>query len=55
MGFGLVGQVLGDEESRDFLLLRGEGPELGDALELFHGIFIFTASQLRRGKRSIRR
>jgi hypothetical protein len=35
MRLGLVGQVFGDEEVRDFLFLRGEGAELGDALELF--------------------
>lgn len=34
---GLIGQVFGDEKVRDFLFLRGEGPELGDALELFAG------------------
>jgi hypothetical protein len=29
---GLVGEVFGDEEFRDFLLLRGEGAKVGDAL-----------------------
>jgi hypothetical protein len=51
---GLVGQVSGDEELGHFLLLGGEGPELGDALDLFHGIFINAPSQLRRGGRRIR-
>lgn len=34
VGFGFFGEVGGDEELGDFLLLRGEGAEVGDGLEL---------------------